>query len=54
MSAKKDAQDRKAEFRRKRYETPRVARYGEVERLTQSGGSTQPDAHQARQVHPGN
>ena len=53
MSANKEVQDTKAEIRRKRYEAPRMARYGEVERLTQSGGSTQPDAHQARQVHPG-
>lgn len=52
MSAKKNAQDKPAEFQRKAYETPRVARYGAVERLTQSGGSTQPDAHQARQAHP--
>jgi hypothetical protein len=35
------------------YEAPRLIRYGVVEKLTQSGGSTQPDAHQSQQHHPG-
>lgn len=38
---------------KKAYEAPRLIRYGVVEKLTQSGGSTQPDAHQAKQHHPG-
>lgn len=41
------------EKERKPYETPRLIRYGTVNEITQSGGSTQPDAHQARQHHPG-
>ena len=41
------------EPRRKKYKTPRLIRYGTVEDLTWSGGSTQPDAHQAKQHHPG-
>ena len=38
---------------RKKYDSPRLIRYGTVEELTQSGGSTQPDAHQSQQHHPG-
>ena len=38
---------------RKKYDSPRLTRYGTVEELTQSGGSTQPDAHQSQQHHPG-
>ena len=38
---------------KKTYGTPHLIRYGVVEKLTQSGGSTQPDAHQAQQHHPG-
>ena len=41
------------EPRRKTYASPRLTQYGRVEKLTQSGGSTQPDAHQSMQVHPG-
>ena len=41
------------EKKQKPYETPRIIRYGTVNEITQSGGSTQPDAHQARQHHPG-
>lgn len=37
-----------------KYESPLLTRYGSVEALTKTGGSTQPDAHQGRQVHPGN
>lgn len=39
--------------RRKTYAAPRLVQYGRVEKLTQSGGSTQPDAHQSMQTHPG-
>lgn len=39
--------------RRKNYASPRLTQYGRVEKLTQSGGSTQPDAHQSMQTHPG-
>jgi hypothetical protein len=42
-----------SEPRRKTYASPRLTQYGRVEKLTQSGGSTQPDAHQTMQVHPG-
>jgi hypothetical protein len=38
---------------RKKYDSPRLIRYGTVEEITQSGGSTQPDAHQSQQHHPG-
>jgi hypothetical protein len=38
---------------KKAYRAPRLIRYGVVEKLTQSGGSTQPDAHQTQQHHPG-
>lgn len=50
---KSDDEAKKTESRRKPYETPKLVRYGSVEKLTQSGGSTQPDAHQAKQHHPG-
>lgn len=50
---KSDAEKKTAESGRKAYETPKLVRYGSVEKLTQSGGSTQPDAHQTHQHHPG-
>ncbi|HET9399520.1 MAG TPA: lasso RiPP family leader peptide-containing protein [Candidatus Acidoferrales bacterium] len=49
---KPDAEQKKTGSGRKAYETPKLVRYGSVEKLTQSGGSTQPDAHQAKQHHP--
>ena len=50
---KTETKNREEGCAKKVYGAPRLIRYGVVEKLTQSGGSTQPDAHQSQQHHPG-